>query len=61
MNVKMMVQPTPNPYAKKIIANLDVKSEGKATFKEAEEAQHIPLAKHIFDLKGVSQLHFLKI
>ena len=60
MNVKMMVQPTPNPYAKKIIANLDVKSEGKATFKEAEEAQHIPLAKHIFDLKGVSQLHFFE-
>ena len=57
MDIKMMVQPTPNPYAKKIICNLDVKSEGKATFKELEEAQHIPLAKHLFDLKGVSQLH----
>ena len=60
MDIKMMVQPTPNPYAKKIICNLDVKSEGKATFKEAEEAQHIPLAKHLFDLRGVSQLHFFE-
>ena len=60
MDVKMMVQPTPNPYAKKIICNMDVKNTGKITFSHPEECAHIPLAKALFELKGVTQVHFFE-
>jgi Fe-S cluster biogenesis protein NfuA len=60
MDVKMMVQPTPNPYAKKIIVNYDVKSVGKITFSSAEDCAHIPLAKALFELKSVTQVHFFE-
>ena len=60
MDVKMMVQPTPNPYAKKIIVNYDVKSAGKITFSTAEDCAHIPLAKALFEIKSVTQVHFFE-
>ena len=60
MDVKMMIQPTPNPYAKKIICNLDVKATGKITFSQAEDCAHIPLAKALFEVKGVTQVHFFE-
>lgn len=60
MDVKMMVQPTPNPYAKKIIVNYDVKSTGKITFSTAEDCAHIPLAKAIYEIKSVTQVHFFE-
>ncbi len=60
MDVKMMVQPTPNPYAKKIIVNYDVKSTGKITFSTDEDCAHIPLAKALFEIKSVTQIHFFE-
>lgn len=60
MDVKMMIQPTPNPYAKKIICNLDVINEGKVTFNSCPEAEHVPLAGALMDLEGVSQVHFFE-
>jgi NFU1 iron-sulfur cluster scaffold homolog, mitochondrial len=52
------VQPTPNPKALKFIVNRDVKSEGKATFSNQDEAQPVRLAYDLFGVPGVSQLHF---
>ena len=60
VEVKMMIQPTPNPYAKKVICNFDVKEKGKITFSSAEECQHIPLAKALFEMKAISQVHFFE-
>lgn len=60
MEVKMMIQPTPNPYAKKIICNLDLKSHGKISFSHAEECAHIPLAKALFEISGITQVHFFE-
>lgn len=60
MDVKMMIQPTPNPYAKKIICNYDLKSRGKVTFSHAEECAHIPLAKALFEIPAVTQVHFFE-
>lgn len=60
MDVKMMIQPTPNPFAKKIICNFDVKSQGKVSFHNEQEAEHVPLAAAIFALSGVDQLHFFE-
>ena len=58
--VRMMIQPTPNPYAKKIICNLDVKTSGKVTFTSLSEAENVPLAKGLMDLEGVSQIHLFE-
>jgi Fe-S cluster biogenesis protein NfuA len=60
MDVKMMIQPTPNPYAKKIVCNLDVKTKGKATFNSEDEAAKIPLAVALLALPGVTQIHFFE-
>ena len=60
MEIKMMVQSTPNPYAKKIICNLDVKTTGKTSFSTPQDCQHIPLAKALFEMEGVSQVHFFE-
>lgn len=58
--VKMMIQPTPNPYAKKVICNLDLKSKGKVSFTKKEEAEHVALASSLFDIQGVTQVHFFE-
>ena len=60
MDVKMMIQPTPNPYAKKIICNYDVKTVGKITFSQPEDCAHIPLAKALFEIRSVTQVHFFE-
>ncbi len=52
------VQPTPNPQALKFIMNAVVKSEGKATFTSAREASGTQMARDIFDLNTINQLHF---
>ena len=52
------VQPTPNPQALKFIMNEVVKSEGKATFTSAAEASAVQMARDIFELNTVNQLHF---
>ena len=56
----MMVSPTPNPYAKKIICNFDVKTRGKISINTAEDCSHIPLAKGLFEVEGVTQIHFFE-
>lgn len=58
--IKILVRATPNPYAKKIICNFDVKTNGKISFTSPEESHHIPLAKALFELDGVTQIHFFE-
>lgn len=57
MDIRILVQQTPNPNAKKFIINQLVKTEGKATFEKAQDADALPLVKDIFDLAGVEQVH----
>lgn len=57
MDVRILVQQTPNPNAKKFIVNQVVKSQGKSTFENAQSAEALPLVKDIFDLAGVEQVH----
>ena len=59
-DVKVMVQPTPNPSALKFIVNKEVKATGKATFNNKEECQSNELAHSLFDVPGVSQLYFFQ-
>ena len=58
--IKMMVRATPNPYAKKIICNFDVKTKGKVSFSSVEDCAHIPLAKSLFQVADVTQIHFFE-
>ena len=59
--LQFRIQSTPNPNARKYILSVDVKAEGKVSYKEASECDHVPMAKSILNVLGVSQVHFLKM
>lgn len=54
------IQPTPNPNALKFILDRPVKSEGKTSFKNPNQAKDVNLAAALFDLRGVDQIHFFQ-
>jgi Fe-S cluster biogenesis protein NfuA len=59
-DITVQVQPTPNPNALKFIISKIIKSEGKSSFKSPTECEDIELARELFDLRGVDQLHFFQ-
>ncbi len=58
--VLIRVQATPNPCAWKFILDRPVLNDGKATYSNVEESSHNPLAKALFDLPGVKQVHYFQ-
>jgi len=58
--VLIRVQATPNPCAWKFILDRPVLNDGKATYSNIEESTHNPLAKALFDLPGVKQVHYFQ-
>jgi Fe-S cluster biogenesis protein NfuA len=58
--LRVKVQPTPNPDAKKFILNIDVRREGKATFNDPNNCSHVPLAEELLSLPNVSNVHFFE-
>ncbi len=60
MSLEIQVAPTPNPNALKFMCNTDIKKDGKSSFKDPYRVHDIPLAKELFDLRGVDQLHFFE-
>ena len=60
MPVAILTQFTPNPNAMKFILNLDVKSVGKTTFEDPEQARGVPLVECLFDLPFVRQIHLFE-
>jgi Fe-S cluster biogenesis protein NfuA len=58
--VLIRVQATPNPCAWKFILDRPVLNDGKATYSNIEESSHNPLAKALFDLPGVKQVHYFQ-
>ena len=62
LNYEVLVrtQPTPNPLAIKFIVNGPIKLEGKATFTKPEEGESLLLAKELFQVGGVDQLHMFE-
>ena len=58
MNIQ--IQPTPNPNALKFILDKSVKTSGKTSFKNPNQAKEINLAAALFDLRGVDQIHFFQ-
>ncbi len=53
-----MVQSTPNPNALKFVLNVPVKTEGKTTYKTAEECHTNPLARVLFSIPHVTEVYF---
>lgn len=49
---------TPNPNALKFVSNLPVRPNDKVSFPKAEDAATVPLAKALFELPYVEQVHF---
>lgn len=58
MEVKILIQSTPNPNALKFVLNMPVKTEGKVTYKSADECQHNPLAAAIFTVSNLVEVYF---
>lgn len=59
-DILIRVQSTPNPYALKFVCNMAFKVQGKATFNSPYECQSIPLAKDLFFIPGVKQVHLFQ-
>jgi len=58
MEVRLVVQSTPNPNALKFILNRTVKTEGKVTYKNAGQYEHNPLAQALFTIPNISEVFF---
>ena len=58
--VAVRTQYTPNPNAKKFILDKDVIAEGKISYDDPLACMHVPLAREILKLAGVTQVHFFE-
>lgn len=58
--IRVILQNTPNPNAKKFITNRDLLEDGKISFKDVNDCQHVPLATAIMNMGPVTQIHFFE-
>jgi Fe-S cluster biogenesis protein NfuA len=59
-DILIRAQSTPNPNAVKFITNCSLKTDGKATFNNANDAVEVVMALALFDIPGVTQVHFFQ-
>lgn len=57
MNATVDIHPTPNPNALKFVLERPVKLEGNSSYRSATECGENNLAKSIFTVRGVDQIH----
>ena len=60
MEIQLQIQSTPNPNALKFVLNVPLKTEGKATYKNAEECHTNPLARLLFGIPHVGEVYFFE-
>ncbi len=58
MEIRLMIQSTPNPNALKFVLNVPVKTEGKVTYKSAGECANNPLAAALFTVPNIMEVYF---
>ncbi len=58
METTIEIAPTPNPNAMKFILNRVVKKEGSSTYRSPMECGDNRLARQLFAIRGLDQLHF---
>lgn len=59
-DLMIRIQETPNPNAWKFVLNKTVLNDGKATYVEPKEAENNLLARSLFEISGVKQVHFFQ-
>lgn len=59
-DVLVRILPTPNPNAWKFVVNFPVLTEGKLSYANGGEAEESLLARSLFEISGVTQVHFFK-
>ena len=60
MSYAIITSPTPNPDALKFIINTEVKTDGKITFKNKEEAKGLDLVDTLFSLMFIKQVYLFE-
>ena len=59
MDIRIMIQSTPNPNALKFVLNVPVKTEGNCTYKSVESCKGNPLAEAVFKLSPhIKEVYF---
>lgn len=59
MDIRLMIQSTPNPNALKFVLNIPVKKEGNFTYKKNGPCEHNPLAREIFtQSQAINEVYF---
>ena len=58
MDVKMLIQSTPNPNALKFVLSVPVKMQGNVTYKSAGECSDNALAAALFTVPNVTEVYF---
>ena len=58
MDVRILIQSTPNPNALKFVFNMPVKTEGKVTYKSVDQCRHNPLAAALFTVSNINEVYF---
>jgi Scaffold protein Nfu/NifU N terminal len=58
--VQVTAEPTPNPNSVKFSLNRVVTEAGSESYDTPQEAVNAPLAKRLFEIKGVTSIFFLK-
>ena len=59
MDIKLMIQSTPNPNALKFVVNVPVKTEGNYTYTKGKEYSDNPLAQALFGLsEAIHEVYF---
>ena len=58
MEIKTMVQSTPNPNALKFVLNVPVRNQGKVTYKNAGQCKYNPMALALFAVPNITEVYF---
>ncbi len=59
-NLQIRTQRTPNPNAWKFVLSATVKREGKVSYTEIRECDHVPMAVALLRLANVTQVHLFE-
>ena len=60
MSFDILTEPTPNPNSLKFIVNVQVKDQGRSTFRSMTDCEDIPLPSELFKIRGVDHVHFFQ-
>lgn len=58
MEIKMMIQSTPNPNALKFVLNVPVRNTGRVTYKDPSQCKDNPMAAALFTIPNITEVYF---